>query len=228
MTSPAASRWAPGSFLARLSADRVAELLAYGVSRQFGPGHMLLREGSQSDHVELLTRGYVKITNLADGIGVLIGIRMPGDLLGEHAGLTGLPRIASATTCGRVTATVISKRDFHRFLSQHSEVSLSMAASVAERLRWANERRTDFAAFPAEVRLTRLLIDIARRYGSPTSDGLSIAVPLSQPELATMVGVSEATVQTVLRKLRQERVIRTGYRHLTVLDLAALEALRGS
>jgi CRP/FNR family transcriptional regulator, cyclic AMP receptor protein len=37
-----------------------------------------------------------------------------------------------------------------------------------------------------------------------------------------MIGVSEATVQKVLRDLRTGGVIRTGYRHITVLDLPGL------
>ena len=100
-----------------------------------------------------------------------------------------------------------------------------MAAAVGERLRWATERQTEFAAFPAEIRLARVLVDIAWSCGQPTEEGLTIAVALSQPELATMIGASEATVQKVLRELRENGIIRTGYRRITVVDLPALRSL---
>ncbi len=218
-------RWAPGSFLSRLAPAQVDELLRRGVRRQFEAGRPLLREGDLSTHVELIIRGFVKITNVLDGVEILMGIRMPGDLLGELAGLTGNPRIASARACGRVVSTVISRAEFHRYLLGAPDVSLHMAASMGERLRWANDRRSDFAAFPAEIRLARLLYDIAESCGRHTDEGLSIMVALSQPELATMVGVSEATVQKVLRELREGGTIRTGYRHITVRDMAALREL---
>jgi CRP-like cAMP-binding protein len=227
MVQPLLPRWAPGSFLARLTREQSAELLGVGARRQFDAGRVLMREGDRTTHVELVLRGFVKITNLVDGTEVLMGIRMPGDFVGELAGLTGNPRIATAIACGRVTSSVVSKADFHRFLKRYPEATMTMAAVMGERLRWANERRTDFAAHSAEVRLARLLVEIALACGRPAEDGLTIAVPLSQPELATMIGVSEATVQKVLRELRERGTIRTGYRRLTVLDMSALQALGG-
>jgi CRP-like cAMP-binding protein len=149
---------------------------------------------------------------------------MPGDFVGELAGLTGKPRIATATACGQVTSSVITRRDFHNFMRQHPDAAMTMAAVMGERLRWANERRTDFAAFPAGTRLARLLVEIALTCWQRMDGELTIAVPLSQPELATMVGVSDATVQKVLRDLRENGTIRTGYRHITVVDLPALRA----
>jgi CRP/FNR family cyclic AMP-dependent transcriptional regulator len=225
VVQPLAPGWAPGSFLARLTADQAAELLRHGARHQFEAGRTLMREGDASAHIELLLRGFVKITNVVDGTEVLMGIRLPGDFVGELAGLTGGRRIATATACGRVLSSVVSRHDFHRFLAKYPEASLRMAAVMGERLRWANERRGDFAAFPPEVRLARLLVEITRICGSTTAEGLSIGVALSQPELATMIGVSEATMQKVIRDLRRQGVIRTGYRSITVLDLAALRTL---
>jgi CRP-like cAMP-binding protein len=223
VAQPVPSWWAPGSFLARLPRTQVTELLSTGTRRVIDAGRPLMRQGDRSTHVELILRGFVKITNLVDGAEVLMGIRVPGDFVGELAGLTDKPRIATAVACGRVMASVVSKADFHRFLKRYPDAAMSMTAVVGERLRWANERRTD-AAYPVEVRLARLLVEIAMVCGRDTEEGVTIAVPLSQPELASMISVSEATVQKVLRDLRERGLLRTGYRRLTLLDMAALRA----
>jgi len=224
MVQPLVPRWAPGSFLARLPAEQCAGLLSLGVVRQFEAGRRLLREGDLSTHVELVLRGFVKITNVVDGTEVLMAIRMPGDLLGELAALTGNPRIATATACGRVVSSVLTGAEFHRFMRRYPDAALNMAAAMGDRLQWSNERRSDFAAYPAEVRLARLLVEIARKCGRRTEEGISIGIALSQPELATMVGVSEATVQKAFKELRGNGVLRTGYRWISVLDLPALRA----
>ncbi|WP_246277562.1 Crp/Fnr family transcriptional regulator [Phytohabitans rumicis] len=122
--------WTPGSFLASLPPDKCAELLASGVRRQFGAGRPLLREGELSTHVEVLIRGFVKVTNVLDGVEVLMAIRMPGDILGEMAALTGRPRMATVTTCGRVTSCVLSKGEFRRFLRENPAAALNMAAAL--------------------------------------------------------------------------------------------------
>jgi CRP/FNR family transcriptional regulator, cyclic AMP receptor protein len=225
MVAPLPPRFAPGSFLARLPTEQVDELLATGTRREFEAGRALMREGDPSAHVELIVRGFVKITNLVEGNEFLMGIRVPGDLVGEMAGLTGKPRVATAVSCGRVVAYVITRAAFHRFLARHPEAALHMAAVMAERLRWANERRTDYAAHSVEVRLARVLVEIADICGLVTPEGLTIGVPLSQPELATMIGVSDARIQNAFRDLRGWGLVRTGYRRLTLLDPDALRAL---
>lgn len=217
--------WAAGSFLDSMGPQAQKSLLELGVMRQLETGRVLLREGDLNNHVEILIRGFVKITTVVEGLETLLAIRVPGDIVGETATLTGGPRTATVTTCGPVTSRVISQADFRRFLQRHPEAALNMAATMGERLRWANQRRADFAAYPAEVRLARMLVHLATTCGQRTPDGVVIGVMLSQPELATMIGIAEATVQKAMRDLRRQGLISTGYRRITVVDLEALRAV---
>jgi CRP-like cAMP-binding protein len=221
------AEWTPGSYLDQLSQDTRAALLAISVPRQFGPGHRLMREGDLPAHVELLIDGFVKISSIVDNTEALLAIRVPGDILGETSVVTGRPRMATVTTCGRVVASVVGPDDFRRFLSQHPDAAVQMAATMSDRLRWANQRRADYRAYPAEVRLARVLVDLAETCGRPIDEGISICVSLSQLELATMVGVADATAQKALRDLRERRVISTGYRSVLILDLDELRAISG-
>jgi CRP-like cAMP-binding protein len=218
--------WAPGSYLAELPAQVSKELLALGVRRQFAAGHPLIYEGDRETHVELLVSGFVKVTTVSEGLETLLAVRVPGDIVGETAALTGKPRSATVTACGRVTSIVISRADFRRFLRRHPDAALNMAATLGERLRWANRRRSEFAAYPAALRLARILLEFAVACGRATDDGVTIGVRLSQPELATMVGIADATVQKAIRELRQHGLIRTGYRQITIVDLDALSSVR--
>jgi CRP-like cAMP-binding protein len=137
--------------------------------------------------------------------------------------LSGVPHSATVTSCTPSEVSVIGEAQFHRFLRRHPELAIEVAAMMADRLRWANQRRVDFAECSAKVRLARLLLDIAPRYGRRISTGVALTVGLSQPELASLAGVAEITLQKVLRELRSEKIILTGYRRLTVLDMIALQ-----
>jgi CRP/FNR family transcriptional regulator, cyclic AMP receptor protein len=218
-------RYAPGSFLDRLPLPVRAQLLALGTERRFEGGRRLLREGDHGVHVELLTGGFVKITAIVEGVETLLAIRVPGDILGETAALTGRPRMATVTTCGHVTSVVVSQPVFHDFMRRNPEVALYMAATMGERLRWANLRRADFAAYPAEVRLARILAEIAEKIGHRSDEGIVIGVGISQSELATMIGIAEATAQKAIRDLRRGGAITTGYRSITVVDIDRLRAM---
>ncbi|MDP9796412.1 CRP-like cAMP-binding protein [Catenuloplanes nepalensis] len=218
--------WGPGTFLAQLGPELVAELLALGVRRRFEAGHVLIREGDRGTHVELLLLGFVKVTTLAGDADTLLSVRMPGDVLGETAVLTGAPRNATVTTCGRVISVVLAGPVFEGFLRRRPDAMRLVTASVVGQLQFANRRRTDFGAYPAHIRLARVLIEIADGCGRPRPDGsVEIGVTLSQPELATMIGIAQATVQKAMQELRGKGLIETGYRRLVVCDLPALRAM---
>ncbi|MGY1435805.1 helix-turn-helix domain-containing protein [Streptomyces reniochalinae] len=87
---------------------------------------------------------------------------------------------------------------------------------------WA---RIDFAGCDAGTRPARVLHQIAMTYGEPLGAGAVIRWPLTQPELATLSGAAEPTVHKALRRLRETGVISTGYRSITVEDLALLRGV---
>ncbi|MEV5689702.1 Crp/Fnr family transcriptional regulator [Micromonospora globbae] len=216
---------AAGSFLERLPHAARRELLALGVTRTVSAGRRLLTERARDTHVEVIRQGFVKVTTAADGTERLLAIRLPGDLVGEFAAITGQGRSATVTACGDVVSTAIRQVDFLDFISRHSAIAAQVAATVGERLRWANERRADFAAHPVRVRLARMLAEIAVNCGRREGDELVIEVELSHTELATLIGAATDTTQRALRTLRADHLIRTGYRRIVVLDLAGLQAV---
>jgi len=220
-----ASVWPPGTFLAGLSPPTVGELLRLGTLRRFEPGRVLIREGEHNTHVELLVRGIVKVTTVVAGAEALLSFRLPGDLVGEMSALTGQARNATVTACGWVNSRVITHAEFQRVLRRHPEVAVRIAATVVQQLRWANRRRTDFRAYPAHVKLARLLVDIADTCGRQTADGVELGVKLSQPELATMIGIAEATVQKAIQNLRLRGLIQPRYRRMVIVDIDALRTL---
>ncbi|WP_433348782.1 Crp/Fnr family transcriptional regulator [Micromonospora sp. CA-111912] len=217
--------WSAGSFMDQVASATRRELLALGITRTVSAGRRLLTEGARDTHVEVIRRGFVKVTAAVDGTERLLAIRLPGDLVGELAAITGHGRTATATACGDVVSTVIRQADFLAYLGGHPTVAAQVTATVGERLRWANTRRVDFAAYPVHVRLARVLADIAAHCGRTDDDELVIGVELSHTELATLVGAATDTTQRALRTLRAKRLIRTGYRRIAVLDLTALRAL---
>jgi CRP/FNR family cyclic AMP-dependent transcriptional regulator len=218
-----------GTFLGSLPPSAAAELVAESSRRRFESGQPLLREGGTDTHVILLLSGFVKVTTAVEGYETLLGIRMPGEVVGEIGALTGEPRNATVTACGRVTAGILSQARFEGFLGRRPDAARLIAAAVARQLRWANRRRSDFAAFPAHIRLARLLSEIAEVCGRERPDGsVELTVPLSQPELAAMIAIGQATVQKAMRDLREAGLITTGYRRILLLDPVRLAKLASS
>ncbi|SDT66731.1 Crp/Fnr family transcriptional regulator [Actinoplanes derwentensis] len=228
MTPDPTTGWAPATFLGGLTPGTAGELLGLCDRRRHPAGGVILREGVTGSQVVLLVNGFVKVTTAVDGQATLLGIRMPGELIGEIGALTGAPRNATVTACGPVQVGVASRVAFEDFLRRHPDTSNLVMATIARKLTWANRRRSDFAAFPAHIRLARLLVEISEVCGRPAPDGrIEIAVPLSQPELAAMIAIARATVQKALHELRALGLISTAYRRIVIADPAGLHRLAG-
>ncbi|MBQ1010235.1 Crp/Fnr family transcriptional regulator [Micromonospora sp. M51] len=221
---PTSLRWPPGTLLACLSPKTRASLLTLGTTVSVKAGDHILREGTTGNHLVLLREAVTKVTvNMADGRQTLLAIRVSGDLVGEISALNDTPRTATVTTCGAGLVTVIYKREWYPFLHDQPEAALALARTTAARFRWANRRRVDFTAYPAKIRLARVLAELSTTHGEPISDGRTVGVALTQPELASLCGAAEPTVEKALRELRHAGVIRTGYRQIVVHDLAQLQ-----
>ena len=69
-------------------------------------------------------------------------------------------------------------------------------------------------------RVYRRLLELARAYGA--ADG-TVTIPLSQTQLADLVGATRPSVNQVLHRLAELHVVSLGRSRIEVLDLAALE-----
>ncbi|WP_143263109.1 helix-turn-helix domain-containing protein, partial [Amycolatopsis pretoriensis] len=70
-------------------------------------------------------------------------------------------------------------------------------------------------------------VSLVSAYGALTSRGWEIGFPITQPELAALIGAAEPTVHKSLTELRHRKVLDTGYRRMTILDLPALRLAAG-
>jgi CRP-like cAMP-binding protein len=136
--------------------------------------------------------------------------------------LRSSPRSATVTTLEPVDALVVPRLRLRRLPrastargARHAENGRRPAAlrrRAAGRLRHSRRRRTRRAS----ARRT------GRAFRAAGDGGIEIELPLSQEELAGWTGASREAVSKALQLLRSLRLIETGRRHVTVLDLEAL------
>jgi CRP/FNR family transcriptional regulator, cyclic AMP receptor protein len=219
--------WPDATLLGRLSAPTRTALLALGRERTFPAKQAIIRQGETGDHVVLLLSGFVKVVvDAADGTETLLAIRVAGDLVGEMAVVDRSPRSASIVAGVHTEARVITHRAFERFLGTYPDAALGTVRMLAERLRWADRRRVEFATrLPARARIGRVLLELVIAYGRRSASGTDLGVPLIQRHLATLAGVGTSTVEAEIREFERLGVLRWGYRRVVVLDMRLLHRM---
>ncbi|MEV0082178.1 helix-turn-helix domain-containing protein [Saccharopolyspora sp. NPDC050642] len=93
---------------------------------------------------------------------------------------------------------------------------------ISERLRWANERRLDFAAHDAKTRVVRVLVQIAETYGHYYRSAEPREVPLRQEDLAALAGASLRITQSTLQELERLNAVQRGYRKVLITNSGRL------
>ncbi len=216
-----------GPFVAALDADGRRALMALGHQRSYSPGAVLFLEGEEGTAVLVIRSGRVKVTTTTfDGHEVVLGLRGPNELVGELSSLgeRPLPRSATGVAMTPVVANAIPNGQFVRFLENHPRALLALTRAVVDRLHDADRRRLEFGAYDTLGRLARLLHELAQASG-PVVGPVAIDPPLTQHELAGLLGASRESVVRALGELRRRGIVETGRRRLVVVDPAALASI---
>jgi CRP/FNR family transcriptional regulator, cyclic AMP receptor protein len=195
-------------------------LRGQGISRSFRRGAALFSEGDVADRVFLIEHGWVTLrTATPAGGDVILGLRGPGDVVGELSVLDGEPRTATALAIDDVDAVVVPGRLMTAMLGREPELAGELLRLLAGRLRESDRQRREFAMLGSLGRVARRLLELAERFGEPTGDGgVRVDLPLSQEQLASWCGCSREATVKALRTLRQVANVTTGRRTITLRD----------
>jgi CRP/FNR family transcriptional regulator, cyclic AMP receptor protein len=214
-----------GFWASLTDADRAA-LQAQGRVATYTRGTPLCMEGDPSTHVLVLLTGWTKVvSSTLEGHEMVLALRGAGDVIGELATDLGGYRTATVRALMPVQALLISADRFNRFLETRPGAIRVYRRVMSERQHELGQNlRTRMESSGAQ-RLARLLLDLAERCGHATGDGVMLAVPLSQTDLASWVGVSRATVTRALHDWRERKLVTTQHGRMTIIDSAALRRI---
>jgi CRP-like cAMP-binding protein len=212
-------------WLAELDAPARAALAALGRPRRYDAGAALFLEGDPGGSVIIVHSGRVKVFATSDtGHHVLLAVRGPGDVLGDLSAIDGEPRSATGTALDTVEAQVIPAEQFRDFLARVPDAALVLLRVVIHRMRDADRGRVEFGARDTLGRVAARLVELAETHGEATDNGIKVALPITQDELAQWVAASREAVARALASLRRRDLITTARRDITIIDLDGLRA----
>jgi CRP-like cAMP-binding protein len=188
---------------------------------------MLCMEGEPTTHLFVLLSGWVKVITVTEGgRESVMALRGDGDIVGEVAQVTGY-RTATVRATGTVRTLVVAADQFGEFLDSHADAARAYRRIMTVYERAAHESQRSHTLSSGPRRLAGLLLDLVEQHGERADGGTATALPLSQDELASLIGSSRSTVTRALSDWRSRRVISTRQRHVTVLDPATLRRIAG-
>ena len=126
---------------------------------------------------------------------------------------------------GKAVASLIVRDAAISLASQHPDLALEVNRRLARDRHMLVGRLAYFAYGGVRERLARGLLELGKHYGVRSGEGLLINLPLSQGDLADLIGASRQTVCQELRKFANGGLVRVEGRRITLTDLEALRWL---
>lgn len=203
----------------------VAEALR---ENKFTSGQAIFSRGDDGSEMYVVTKGRVRISVLtADGKELSFAHAEAPSVFGELAVFDGRPRSADATAVGNVEALVLTKAAFLRLLATTPALAEAAIKFLSARLRDADAQLEAIALHSIESRLARYFLSAAQATDtSGDKDQVTIHLPISQSELALLVGASRPKVNAALVLLESEGAITRKGQNI-VCDIEALSGLAG-
>lgn len=208
--------------LASLTEAERRVLLGAARRRSFARGETLVHEGDPADSVHFIAQGRLAVkASLPSGDSATLSILAPGEYFGELALLRDDSR-RSATVVALEPAETLSlaASAFHRLCSAHPQVERALTVLLADRVDQLSGRLLEAMYVGLDRRVFRRLVELASTYGAGGPG--PVTIPLTQADLANLVGGTRPTVNQVLQQLADTGVVGLRRGRIDVLDVRAL------
>jgi CRP-like cAMP-binding protein len=130
-------------------------------------------------------------------------------------------RTADAIALERSEVFVLHARELLPALAAHPQALLEVGQLLCDRLRSASVIIED-NSLDMHRRVARGLLRLARQHGRTGREGIRVGITVSQSELGAYVGLSRENMSRVLRRLREDDVVRAARGQIIICNEPAL------
>jgi len=186
-------------------------------------GDTIYRVGDLSDTIYVLKSGKIKLSRTSeDGKELILCYIRPGEVFGELA-ITGQElRNGTATVVEDAFICSIRRDHLEEYLGRSPGLSMEFSRIIGRRKQHIESRIIDLVSKDVRTRLAHALSELATDFGCEDDRGTLIDLPLTQSDLAQLVGSTRETTSTVFNEFRRDGLVDSEGRSIWVLDLEAL------
>ena len=211
--------WTRVPFLAEVGNEPVAALAAVATRHVYGHGQTIFLEGDPVAGIYLVEEGVVKICRFAlDGREHILTLINAGETFNDVAALDGGPNPACAVAFTDVVVWRVDRIDLKNIVTRYPRLAWALIENLAGRSRHLVRVVQDLASRSVRGRLARLLLEqaaISEEGGQP--------LPLTQEEIASLLGTVREVIGRTLRSLAADGLIAVERQHIVIVDRAGLE-----
>lgn len=205
------------ALVGEFSHDELTDLVLTGSTVTLHRNDVVFSEEEPASALYIVLEGRIGIaTHRFDDREAILALMEPGDVFGEMSLLDGLPRAATARALEASVCIAVPYEPVRALFREHPGALAAVVRMLAARLRVADEQIADAAFLDVTGRTAKRLLEISRGREE-------FSLPVTQEELAAMVGASRERVNKAIAAFTKLGWLEITDRRYRVIDRKALE-----
>jgi CRP/FNR family transcriptional regulator, cyclic AMP receptor protein len=193
------------------------------VRQTFEKGRTIFYQGDPGDSLFVVADGLVKVwVSSGDGEEMVMATLRRPDAFGELSAVDGQGRSASATALEPSVLVSLDRTTLLDAVHRNPNVADAMLRALGGLARRITEQASDLVFLDLAGRVAKCLVHLTERDGRAEGDVTILELPLTQTELAEMVGGSRQSVNHILKTFETRGLLELRGRDIAILDLDAL------
>jgi CRP/FNR family cyclic AMP-dependent transcriptional regulator len=209
----------------RCPAPVIDALLADAEVARVAAGEVVAHRGQRCEHLLLVAEGALEARMIAaDGRRHLLAFMLPGTLFGLLSIIDGAAQPHDAAAHVPSIVLKMPALAVQRLHATLPALGAAFELLLVDRSRRLYHALAERMLHPLSARLAGQLAQLADDVGVRREGGWTIALHLTQADLADLLGAGRQSVNAELRRLQQAGLVRVARSHIDVIDLDELRA----
>lgn len=206
-----------------LTNDELEELARKAQTVSWEQNEIVFEEGERGDSCYVLHSGEMKVLRrFPDGRRITLARLGPKSIFGELALFNGERRSATIQACAPSIAVELEARTVMTILRSDAEAALSVAISLADRLRATNDRLFESSVSSVSGRVIATLLSAVEARQQQGAGDHDVEISGSVLDIARLAGADRESATRVMHWLENEGIIAIKRGRTLVRDVIAL------
>jgi len=209
-----------------MNRDEMMDLAQKTTMKNFRKKELIYLSGQPGEYLYLLKKGVVKISKLtADGRELTLALLKPGEIFGELEALGTGETGAQAEAHSDVIICVLRRKDLLDLMQMKPDLGIRLSKLIGFRRRIIENRMENLIFRNIPQRLAALFLELKEEFGRKEGDEITIGVPLTHEDLASLIGSARATVTEVLNDFKKQGILQAAGKIFIIKNIKLLEEM---
>jgi CRP/FNR family transcriptional regulator len=197
--------------------------------RRYGAKDDIFFPGDPDGHLYFVLSGTVRLYKIyGDYKEATVALLKDGDVFGELSLQEGSGQTVFAHALTDVRVAIVRKSVLVEVVKRDPELVMKLFSSLFERLKQSEEVVDSLLDREVSARLTKLLQNLAERFGETNGSATVLDMRLTHQDLANMIASTREAVSKAMGEFQRDGLIEVRNRKIAISPLMARDTLGGS